>query len=162
MSMPDFPTTQIGLGLYLCAPTAPYFVGRTMKPTRITMNATRVVGTPVAPNESETPRKGALVARSLSGRRFPLRLPIVFRTETDDRWRRATSTSISDTMVSFVSGRKLPVGARVQTRFVVRVSSARSEVECWTRITRVARPRDLGNPFRYTAAIESYRFVKVA
>ena len=87
---------------------------------------------------------------------------MVYRLSPTERWRRATTTSISDTQISFMLRSQLKRGSRVQVRFVVRSSSARSEVECWTRITRVQQPQSDGNRLTYTAAIESYKFCKVA
>ena len=87
---------------------------------------------------------------------------MVYRLRTTEPWRRTTTTSISDTRISFVLRSQLKRGTRMQVRFVVRNSSARSEVECWTRITRVQQSQSDGNRVTYTAAIESYKFYKVA
>jgi hypothetical protein len=102
------------------------------------------------------------MSRTDATRRFPLRLPLVFRMSTDQPWRRATSTALSNTTVSFVTRSKLAPRSRVQVRFVVRLNSVRSEVECWTKLTRARKLPGATVAWRYTAAIESYEFVKVA
>ena len=69
--------------------------------------------------------------------------------------------AISETHVSFASKRTLQVGDELEMRFVVRVSSARSEVNCTGRVTRIQRADPKFDGPTYTAAIGSYRFVKV-
>jgi len=98
------------------------------------------------------------VTRSVRARRFPLRLPLVFRTGADEPWRRAVTMSISDRRLSFVTKRKLEAGDGLEMRFVVRVSSARSEVNCTGRVVRGERSAE---GVTYTATIDQYRFVKV-
>ncbi|HJU44339.1 MAG TPA: hypothetical protein VJ691_16050 [Vicinamibacterales bacterium] len=87
-------------------------------------------------------------------------MPLVFRLDSNDRWRRASTQSISDQTLTFVTRAKIAIGTPVQVRFVVRVTSARSEVECWTRIVRVRKSAN-AEALVYTAAIESHEFVKV-
>jgi hypothetical protein len=122
---------------------------------------TALFGTPVARKLSAASPGVNGVTRSVRARRFPLRLPLVFRTRSDEPWRRATTLAISETQLSFASKRALQVGDDLEMRFVVRVSSTRSEVNCTGRVARVHRSAAKSDRPTYTATIGSYRFIKV-
>lgn len=112
-------------------------------------------------NLVSSPRKVNGVNRSVRARRFPLRLPVLFRTGEDEPWRRALSVGISETQLSFVSRRKLRVGDPLQMRFVVRVSSARSEVNCVGEVVRIQKAEPKSDAHTYTATIGRHQFVKL-
>ena len=69
--------------------------------------------------------------------------------------------AISEVQLSFASKRTLQVGDELEMQFVVRVSSARSEVNCTGRVARIQRAKPNSDGPTYTATIGSYRFIKV-
>ena len=69
--------------------------------------------------------------------------------------------SISESSITFVTRSRLERGTRIVLRYVVRVSSARSEVECEGPVERVRNAAGKLAPHSYRVAVESHRFIKL-
>ncbi len=101
------------------------------------------------------------MASSTRARRFPLRLPLRFRVGVGEPWHRARTLDISQTGLSFTARCRLRLGSRLHMRFILRLSSACSEVACQGRIVRLRRAQQNSGHVTYTATIESYRFIRL-
>jgi hypothetical protein len=102
-------------------------------------------------------RIGDGVTSPTRARRFPLQLPLWFRASADEPWHRARTLTISATGLSFTARNKLPIGTRLDMRFVVGLKSASSEVACRGRIVRLQQADEDTRTRTYGATIESYR-----
>lgn len=98
---------------------------------------------------------------STRARRFPLRLPLWFRVDAGEPWRRARTLAISRTGLSFTARSKLPLGTRLQMRFILGIKSVGSEVACRGRIIRLRRAPQKSGAVTYAATIDSYRLTKL-
>lgn len=95
---------------------------------------------------------------STRARSFPLRLPLWFRVGSGKPWRRAKTLAISRNSLSFTARTKLPIGTRLDMRFMVGIKAVSSEVACRGRIVRLKQPDQDSRTLTYGATIESYRF----
>jgi hypothetical protein len=83
-------------------------------------------------------------------------LPLLFRARAGERWRLARTVTISRDGVSFAARRKLPIGARLDMRFIVG-GRASSVACCKGRVVRLKTPERDSESAVYGATIDHYR-----
>jgi hypothetical protein len=96
--------------------------------------------------------------------RFPLHLPLRYRSLGDDQWRVGTTENISYSGVLFRVSDALQIGAQVELRLGLPgapAASTTAEVSCLGRVVRTAVSAD-DRSVDLAVAIDDYDFVRPA
>ena len=95
--------------------------------------------------------------------RFPLHLPLRYRTSQSPEWRQGTTENMSHSGVFFWAENPLGVDTRVEMRVILPIpetETAHPEISCQGRVVRTVPPTEIRPQPGVAIAIETYDFLR--
>lgn len=94
--------------------------------------------------------------------RFPIQLPVQISLVSGKRVARLTQTSnISSGGVSFLSAKEVKLGGKIEYSIQLADGQVPVTIRCFGKVLRIEdNPGDLQMPYRVTATIDRYKFVR--
>jgi PilZ domain-containing protein len=114
-----------------------------------------------APRRTGTTRVGGVVVKaSERAVRFPLPIPLRYRSIGDTQWRHGRIENISRTGLLFSTGDLLDVRTRIEMRFVLPAGTVSPAVLCRGHVVRSVEPSGPKASPQCAATISAYRFLR--
>ena len=95
--------------------------------------------------------------------RFPLHLPLQYRTSQSPGWRQGTTENMSHSGVLFWAENPLDVNTLVEIRVILPVpepDSSHPEIICQGRVARIVAPTEIQVEPGVAVAIDTYNFLR--
>ncbi len=94
--------------------------------------------------------------------RFPINLPVQISVVSGKRVARVTKTSnISSGGVTFPSAKEVKIGGKIEYMITLADGALPIQIRCTGKVLRIEpSPEDLEMPFRVTATIDKYKFIR--